>query len=552
MTLGTEKLSTARQCVRRKQGEDALRAASEAEEFFRKGGDKSGMADALRAVIVATALKGDTDAALAKVEDELSKFKSSNDRGGQATMLQAKAEVQMVKGLADVALGSATSAESLLEEVVDRPALVASILLTQVEAYLLKKSNMAALNAATKALELATSAGDKLHEAMAWEALMQARMGLCKVDDGLKAAEAALVTYLGISDETGKACTLYSLGKAHIGNRQFQKAMKAGGMALEYFRKTGSTKCEQASLEIIVQGLIGMDAKAEALRQARQGAQQLQKSGDRLSAGLALMTVAKAYSAEGKQHEAVSVAKDAKGIFSELGDKKQEGYATCEISQLYTKVGQPDQGKESAEMAVKLLRGVQDVEGEAYALEMLGGAEDAKAIMEQEMEVQKDVKEMVKKLRDALETRDGPAFKAALDKAYSSEMVEMDQVESALLPLIEKDPQGAREFWEANHPENWPVPKEELTGDYDIDTKFAKAKSYDRRAMYIIFRYGMMGYGPSFRCLRQSYKKGQGFHAHGQSTLMLKDDHEDWEEYTAWHAGLLDCALQTGGARAQP
>merc|ERR1719464_1264377 len=137
MSDGSAKLATARRCVRTKQGEEALRAADEARELFNKAGDKSGVADALRAAIVATALKGDVSVALTRAVDELSNFKSANDRSGQAIMLQATAEVQVVQGLADDALMSIGGAESLLAEAVDRPALKAELLLTQADAHLL-------------------------------------------------------------------------------------------------------------------------------------------------------------------------------------------------------------------------------------------------------------------------------------------------------------------------------------------------------------------------------------------------------------------------------
>merc|ERR1711904_679732 len=40
-----------------------------------------------------------------------------------------------------------------------------------------------------------------------------------------------------------------------------------------------------------------------------------------------------------------------------------------------------------------------------------------------------------------------------------------------------------------------------------------------------------------------------GNYCFGVSTQTLKDDHDDWEESAGWHAGLLDCALQTGACR---
>merc|ERR550525_67813 len=122
------------------------------------------------------------------------------------------------------------------------------------------------------------------------------------------------------------------------------------------------------------------------------------------------------------------------------------------------------------------------------------------------------------------------------------------------MPVFERDPEDTAEFWDANQPENWPLPsKPELNPDDQAENgHFAVARNFDRRWLYFSFRVGAMGYGPGFRLLKQSYRKGPpSYWAHGHSTLRLKDDHDDWEEYSGFHAGIMDCALQTGAARAQ-
>mmetsp|Transcript_24071 Transcript_24071/g.69476 ORF Transcript_24071/g.69476 Transcript_24071/m.69476 type:complete len:439 (-) Transcript_24071:138-1454(-) len=411
----------------------------------------------------------------------------------------------------------------------------------------------AALHSASRALELAAAAGDRLQQAQAWEAIMRGRCAAGKYEESLKAAEAALALCLDLGDEGQKARTLCSLAKAHNENKQYQKAMKAAGLALEQFRQVGNTKQEQAALDVIVQGLIGMEAKSEALRQARQGLAQLQKSGDKEAAALAMLTVVRVYVADKRHKEGVIMAKDTQAAFRELGDQKHEGLALCEMGKLYLEMGQLDQALQAAGEALPIFNAAGETDCGVMAMEVIGAAEDAKASLAREREVQEEAKQLIAAVKDALEKRDVAAFKEALDQTYSSESVSMEDLKQALTPLFERDPEGTTEFWEANHPENFPLPPKKEMTDMMTDAEFLNAKSYDRRYLYFIFRVGMMGYGPGFRLLKQAYRKGdRGPFSHGQSCLRLKDEHDEWEEYAGFHAGILDCALQTGSARVQP
>merc|ERR1719203_1642789 len=68
-----------------------------------------------------------------------------------------------------------------------------------------------------------------------------------------------------------------------------------------------------------------------------------------------------------------------------------------------------------------------------------------------------------------------------------------------------------------------------------------------------------MGYGPGFRLMKTSFRKGppatgelgavDGLKACGMASLTIKEDHDDWEEYCTYHAGIYDCALQAGAPR---
>lgn len=551
MSDAAVKLTTARQYIRACRGDDALQAASQAAELLKKAGDKKGAADAERITVVATAVKGQVAEAKMAASSELAKSKSSGDKVGQIAMLQALAEIALLEGKSGSALASAKDAEALASE--QELGASAAVWLTLAEAQDANGNFKAALAAASKSMQAATAAGDKQGEATAWDALMCARSGLGKYDEALKAAEAALVTYLDLNDPDGKAVTLFHLAKAHNKSGQYQKAMKAGGMAMEHFRQHGSTALEQAALAQIVQGLIGMDAKAEALRQAKQGQAQLQKAGDKKNAALVTKSIIAAQAADGKFKEAVIAAKDALAIFRELGDKDHEGEMLVELAKLYARLGQLEQSKDAAEEALPIFKDAGNSQGEVAALEILGAAEHAKAELQAEQEAQDEKKKLLDAVKTALVNREAEDFKEALTAVYKSEYITEEDITSALMPVFERDPAGATEFWEENHPEEFELPaKYTDMQDYAAEASFQSANVFDRRGLYLGFRYGGMGYGPGFRLLKTAHRKGPpGYWAHGHSTLTLKDDHADWEEYAGWHAGILDCALQTGATRAQ-
>jgi len=553
MSDAAAKLTTARQCLRARRGEEALKAANEAAELFKKSGNKRGAADALGVSIAATAVKGQASEAKSTATSELEKCKASGSKVGQVALLQALAEVALIEERPAAALASAQDAEALFAEPGGDQGGAASVYLTLADAQLAGENPKAALAAASKAMQSATAAGDKQGEANAWVALMRARAGLSKFAEAAKAAEGALVTCLDIGDLDGKAVALYRLAQVHNKSKQYTKAMKSGGMAMEHFRQHGSTMLEQACLAEIVSGLIGMEAKAEALRQARQGQAQLQKAGDRRMAALATASIIRAYFADSKYKEAVIAAKDALAIFRELGDREHEGTMLVELASVYAQLGQLDLSKDAAAEALPLFKDAGNTAGEVRALELMGAVEDAKVALQQEKEWQEDKRKLLEAVKTALVNREAADFKEALTAVYKNGYIEAEDLEVTLTPVFERDPAGATEFWEENHPEEFPLPKQFLDAeDFGAETSFKFLKTFDRRQLYLGMRFGGMGYGPAFRLLKTAHRKGpQGYWAHGHSTLTLKDDHADWEEKAGWHAGILDCALQTGSVRAQ-
>merc|ERR1712151_937201 len=284
----------------------------------------------------------------------------------------------------------------------------------------------------------------------------------------------------------------------------------------------------------------------------------------------AMQTVVKAHVAKGENKQALEVSKEALAVFREVGDKKLEADMLLEVSNLHSAMGNFNEATKAVDEAIPLYVDLGDEIGKASATEMVGAVEDGRAAMESEAERKKSVKEKVAKLKESLQNRDGDSFKEVMDSLYSDENVTMEDVEGVIEDFMKKDPDGTLEFMRENHPENWALEDEsELNpgktthssgGVYAADGEriFKEGWQYDRRFFYFMFRLNMMGYGPGLRTLKTAFRQGRmdnvssGGLPFGVSTMMLKDDHDDWEETTGWHPGLHDCALQTGSCRGYP
>merc|ERR1712232_969795 len=110
--------------------------------------------------------------------------------------------------------------------------------------------------------------------------------------------------------------------------------------------------------------------------------------------------------------------------------------------------------------------------------------------------------------------------------------------------------------WQEHAPDKFEHQEDDILNQSRIDPattdRYRQSQHFDRRYIYFLFRMGGMGYGPGFRLLRTVYRKGDaGPNATGHTTLSIKEDHDEWEEFTGYHAGIYDCALQTGMAKAQ-
>merc|ERR1711879_221350 len=212
-----------------------------------------------------------------------------------------------------------------------------------------------------------------------------------------------------------------------------------------------------------------------------------------------------------------------------------------ELATLNANAGKLDEALEAASQALPLYKALDDVMGQAAANDMIGGVEDAKVVMEKEEEQRKEVPSLMAQLKRSLDNLNSEDFKQAWAQFSVHPSVTDEDVEKVFGPAMERDREGTTAFLEENEPEGEGSFRKFPATNPDMPKKFSKM--LDRRLMYLIMRYGGMGYGPNLRQCRTvwSANPGKRKSAQGLATLKLKESHEDWEEFAGWHAGILDC-----------
>lgn len=419
----------------------------------------------------------------------------------------------------------------------------------------------AALNAAVNAVTLAADVADRTGEAAAWCMILRARVALMKYEEALKAGEAALVLYLESGDDAGKAHAFYYIAEAHLKEGQYVKAQKAGRLALETFKTLKLYEKQEWAGAIVVHALLGMEDKQGALKQAKQHVEDLNAAGEKKLAAVAMQTLVFALVACEDEGKAKIVAKEALLIFRADGDKKLEADMMLQIARLAADLGRLDESENLAAECSTFYKDLGDQMGQAATKELLGALADAKSVLARQAASVKEVPDLVRAMSETIASKDGPAFTIAMEALYANESVSQNDIDRALGPLIEKDPEGVQRFMEDNQPGGLEPDKQTFSPKPpkgNMDDVFFRPHQFgyanDRRYLYLSMRFGGMGYGPNLRQLKTAYTftPGKWNLNSGATTQKTMENSAEWEGRSNFlSAGLLDCALQTSSCRFQ-
>ncbi|CAK9040529.1 unnamed protein product [Durusdinium trenchii] len=544
------KLREALRLVRLKRSYDAETVAGDAKALFERLDDKSGMTSASYFLVEAALLEERISDARRLVEEGQALAKGT--KVDEARMLRASMLVKLAEGKPLDALQIAATAERLLLEVGTNHREAGELLLLVAKAHVSQgttAAQQAALNAALQAVDQFSKAEDA-READAWRLVLEARVALRRFDDGLRAAEAAMVICLEYGDETGQALCLLSLAKAHKIRGLPLKTKKASEKALSLFQEQSSDVLAAEALHLLVEALIGQEQRKEALQRAKQELYSFLSSGDKWAVPSMRLCLVTALLGMDRKKDALSeterALQDAEELTKNVKVSMMKAQVMKQLAICNMLTGSVDKAKALADQILPMCRELGDIEGEDSMNELIGLVVQQRGALEEHAAKEREAEELILQLKEAMLARDGPTFKAVLEKCYENENVFTENVEEIISPVIATDPDGLYQFFLDNQPEKWKV-------NPDEDQKFDSAQQFDRRLMYYAFRLGAMGYGPGFRLIKTAYRLGQNLeNTQGYGTLNLMDNCPPWEERSQFHPGVLDCVLQVGAVRGTP
>ena len=246
--------------------------------------DQSGVLDANYFLLQAALIEERINDAAKIAEDGLESARKAGNGMDEVKMLRASLLVKLAEGKPLDALEIAAKAEGVLMKLEKNHQEAGELLLLVAQAHILQGTTVgqqAALNAALQAVDHFAKAEDGRGEANSWRVVFDARVALGRFEDGLRAAEAAMVICADCGDEVGQALCLLSLSKAHLLRGSPVKAKKASEKALNLFHEQNSDLMAAAALEILVQALIKQEQRKEALQRAKQELLSFMGSGDK-------------------------------------------------------------------------------------------------------------------------------------------------------------------------------------------------------------------------------------------------------------------------------
>jgi len=414
----------------------------------------------------------------------------------KAALLEARA--QLALGQAGEAAKAAAAAVGAFQKAADREG-EANLALSEArgDGRAAAEEVVGPLN---KAVAIYRELGDKKAEASTLNKIGQAQLS-AKPQDAMQSAKQAATVYRELGDPRGEGQALLTIVKAHLAKDEPQDALRVVKDRIASAGQEGKLYLMQA---LVTAHLDGEDPDA-ALDAALDGLELAREQGERTEEAWMLYKASEVHLNKEEVQEALQKASEALEIFQEAGDREGELAVSCVLTVGYTMSNE-------AHKAPHRMAG----------LEQLG------------------------KLVEAVTAKDKPLFFEAFEKLNSCLGVDKQDFDSVLKPVFRRDIE-AEEFYRVCSFEYYGVPYQK-----DVRTHLKKGKTYDRMEMFLGQRWGSMGYGPSFRSVQATIRRGDPYYpGSGSHALSIIQDQtaESWEEvamFTA-HPGMMDAALQVQG-----
>jgi len=516
----------------------ALEAAEQAEGLFRDAGDKGGEMDALCAIVSAMIASGDADQALKLAEERLTSAQTGGDASKEVGAMLALAEAHLAVGDPDAALKLAKQACRAAEHIGDVVA-EAKAATAQARAYTNLGNPAEGAKAAMEALGLCTKSGQRQAEAQAQLALSSARE--VQGDDVVGPLNKALSIYRELGYRSDEATVLCKISEAQLNTRP-QEALLMGKESMAIFRELDLTNGEAEALHSIVKAYGVKDEAADALRVVKDRMATAGKKAQVLFTPAAIT----AHLNNEDVDAALAAATDGLETAIDTEDRKGEAWMLYKVAEVRLAKEEVEEALAKTNEALDIFFEVGDKVGEAAAQALLTAAY---TMNNQAHKAPHRVVglEQLGKLVEAIIGRNKNQFFEAFEKLNTTLGVDQKDFDAVLKPLFRKDKEAEEFYKESSYEFYGLVYEKERTTDH-----LRTAKNVDRLAMFIGQRFGSMGYGPSFRSVQATWRKGDTYTiGSGTHALSIIQDEtkENWEEVAVFqaHPGMMDAALQVQG-----
>jgi len=187
-----------------------------------------------------------------------------------------------------------------------------------------------------------------------------------------------------------------------------------------------------------------------------------------------------------------------------------------------------------------MFRDIKDPQGEEACLLVLDHVCVAKGEPD-EAPHRAEALSLLREMARALEERNGPEFQDLMKRFSEVGGVTQQEMDEVMKPIFEKDQESTRSFIR-KHTGSDPM----VRSDSIAQQSGPHIKTVEHKIFYASFRYGGLGYGPKFRCVKMPVArpgKGEAF-----AVMRVSSESETWEQELLMHPGILDGNLQTGAA----
>lgn len=534
--------------------QESLELARKATKAFDAAAELDNAADASRLVVSATFSSGDVEAAVSLASEQLEAAQRGSDLM-QAYAHLMWAELMLALGKTSELKEHAAQAEQVFHRL-EKMSYVAKCKAAVAQACIQECDGIESERLAQEVLTIWQNLGDKAGTAVAWHLLSAAR-SVSGEGNLMEPLTKALDLYKELRWSRYEATVLYNLSE----RQRFQPhggavAQRTAQEAVSIWKEIGNYKGEATAMTAVAKAMIVRGLVSDALQLVQNRMQELRSEENKQALSQLGPGCVSVLQECGAKDEALATAEEVLGITQQLGNRHEEAWILLKLAEVRNEMQLYQEALSCAQEAQTIFQELGDLSGEADAMKSLSYIYTAKREAHKSPHRQKAL-DLLSQFATSVGKKDVEGFQKALTQMRLYQGVDGQDVAASLGSLME-DPETYKWYVEASA-EYFQVSFEEaesMVGRAPLNP-MQRATAFDSRGfagggVYLMFRFGAMGYGPSFRPIQQGYRQGHKSEAEQgdppTALAVLRDETvEEWERVALLqaHAGVLDGALQT-------